>query len=395
MGLWLLITTLTVVTGWLWWAQRHPTENISPKTPDTTITGERRDAVANDSITTHRTSNAPSALLPVDLSVTRGDSSTNPPLTVIGVSPAAPVKPSLQERKHLDPVEPRPTESRPPRSPLEIQIALVRRTISPGSLDGVIGSQTRAALRVFQQHHQLPVTGEADGITRTALALKEPVLTTFHITGTDLTQLASVPDTWLEKSLRSSLPFESALELAAERGWSHPGLIRALNPGLNWTNLAPGTAVKIPSVEYPVPRQKAAFIRIQLSARTLQAFDTSGRLLAHFPCSIARHAAKRPVGRLTVEKIAENPNYRFDPSVFPESAEARRLHRPLMIPPGPNNPVGTAWIGLDRPGYGIHGTPHPEAVGRTESHGCFRLANWNATHLMQLVRIGTPVDVEP
>jgi len=57
--------------------------------------------------------------------------------------------------------------------------------------------------------------------------------------------------------------------------------------------------------------------------------------------------------------------------------------------------VGTAWIGLDKPGYGIHGTPKPEEVGRTESHGCFRLANWNAELLMRYVTVGTPVRVVP
>jgi lipoprotein-anchoring transpeptidase ErfK/SrfK len=65
-----------------------------------------------------------------------------------------------------------------------------------------------------------------------------------------------------------------------------------------------------------------------------------------------------------------------------------------MIPPGPNNPVGTAWIGLNKQGYGIHGTPHPEEVGRTESHGCFRLSNWDAEYLSQLVAVGTPVNID-
>src|SRR5205814_10368855 len=127
----------------------------------------------------------------------------------------------------------------------------------------------------------------------------------------------------------------------------------------------------------------------------LQAFDQNTNLLVHFPCSIARRVEKRPVGRLHVEKIALNPNYRFDPALFPESAEARQLNHALMIPAGPNNPVGTAWISLDKPGYGIHGTPRPEDVGRTESHGCFRLANWNAEYLVGLVWIGMPVEVEP
>ena len=100
------------------------------------------------------------------------------------------------------------------------------------------------------------------------------------------------------------------------------------------------------------------------------------------------------VGALSVVVSVKDPNYTFDPAVFPESAEGRQLGRKLLIPPGPNNPVGLAWIGLSRPGYGIHGTPGPEQVGRTESHGCFRLANWNAEQLRRMISVGTPVRVE-
>src|SRR5207248_8422072 len=124
--------------------------------------------------------------------------------------------------------------------------------------------------------------------------------------------------------------------------------IRSLNRDIDWTNVVAGTAIIIPNVHHTPPRAKAAFIRIHLAEKTLQAFDLGTNLLVHFPCSIAQRVEKRPVGQLLVEKLAPNPNYRFDPEVFPESAEARELGRVLMIPPGPNNPVGTAWIGLNR-----------------------------------------------
>ena len=111
--------------------------------------------------------------------------------------------------------------------------------------------------------------------------------------------------------------------------------------------------------------------------------------------SIAERVEKRPVGDLQVEVVVKSPNYTFNPELFPESAEAKTLKTRLVLPPGPNNPVGTAWIGLNRSGYGIHGTPKPEDVGITESHGCFRLANWNAEYLRQMVSVGIPVSVEP
>lgn len=145
----------------------------------------------------------------------------------------------------------------------------------------------------------------------------------------------------------------------------------------------------------PVAREKAAYIRILLSQRQLEVYNSRSNLLAQFPCSIAKQVEKRPVGELHITRAAPNPTYLFNPEIFPESEEAQQLNRKLTLQPGPNNPVGTVWIGLDRPGYGIHGTPRPEDVGRTESHGCFRLANWNAELLLKLVRVGTPVFVEP
>jgi lipoprotein-anchoring transpeptidase ErfK/SrfK len=152
----------------------------------------------------------------------------------------------------------------------------------------------------------------------------------------------------------------------------------------------------VPDVTMSEPPGKAAFARISLSEKVLEAFDTDSNLLVHFPCSIAQRVEKRPVGELHVAVIAPNPNYTFDPELFPESAEAKEQPGvKLILPPGPNNPVGAVWIGLDKPGYGMHGTPRPEDVGRTESHGCFRLANWNAELLLRIVWVGMPVYVEP
>ncbi len=276
----------------------------------------------------------------------------------------------------------------------EAQLALDRIGISCGCIDGVNGAQTRSALRAFQKMERLPETGDFDSATRARLSLAEPIYVQYLISSDDLTRLVSIPDTWLGKSELERLDYESVPEMLAEKGHTSIYFTKLLNPAVNWTNISPGILVKIPEAERRVPRSKAAFVRIQLSAKILEAFDAQTNLLAHFPCSIAQKVEKRPVGALVVTKLAPNPNYVFDPDNFPESAEGREIGRKLVIPPGPNNPVGTAWIGLSKPGYGIHGTPKPEQVGRTESHGCFRLANWNAEYLLQLVWVGMPVLVE-
>jgi lipoprotein-anchoring transpeptidase ErfK/SrfK len=281
------------------------------------------------------------------------------------------------------------------RNVFDAQIALARRGISPGSIDAVPGSQTRRAISVFQEMENLPPTGVLDAETGERLALDSPLLTTYVVTTNDLARLLPLGKTWLAKSQQSALAYETELELVAEKGHAHPELIRQLNPNVTWTNLIAGTVVKMPDVNYPAASNKAAFAVIHLSEKFLQAFNVETNLVAHFPCSIAARFDKRPVGELHVIAIAPDPNYTFDPELFPESPEAREPNRKLILPPGPNNPVGVAWIGLDKPGYGIHGTPNPEQIGRTESHGCFRLANWDAEYLSHLVWVGMPVFVEP
>ena len=278
---------------------------------------------------------------------------------------------------------------------LEAQIALARRAISPGSIDSAIGSQTRAAIAVFQQTQKLPATGMLDTDTRARLTLEAPVLTNYTVTTNDLAHLQPLGKTWLAKSEQTALDYETELELVAEKSHAHPNLIRLLNPTVDWTNVAPGTVLKVPDVKYPEPADKAAFLVIHLEGKFLEAFDQGTNLMAHFPCSIAARVEKRPVGELHVIAIAPNPNYTVDPELFPEAPDLQAVGHKLILPPGPNNPVGVAWIGLDRTGYGIHGTPIPEQVGRTESHGCFRLANWDAEYLVQLVWAGMPVLVEP
>ena len=310
------------------------------------------------------------------------------PTNVVVVPPPV-IKPSTNVATFAPPID------RPVRNFLEAQVALARRAISAGPIDGIVGSQTRAAIRAFQMQQGLTETGDLDAATKKALTILEPVYTNYVITPIDLARLRPLPLTWLGKSEAETLEYETALELVSEKFHASHNLVKSLNPTVNWTNVSPFTAIKAPNVTRPLPKKKAAFIQISLAAKMLEAFDFETNLLAHFPCSIASRVEKRPVGQLTVVTGAENPNYTFDPAVFPESEEAQQIERKLIIPPGPNNPVGAAWITLDKPGYGIHGTPRPDQVGRTESHGCFRLANWNAEYLLKLVEAGTPVYVQP
>jgi len=276
---------------------------------------------------------------------------------------------------------------------LEAQIALAGLGISSGSIDGVGGAQTAFALKAFQSQQGLQQTGWLDRNTRKALMLKRAPWAPYRVSAEDLLRLAPLPETWVGKSQVPGLEHETLLERLAERFQSHPALLRRLNPAVDWVQPAEGLELTVPSVP-PIAARRAGLIRIHLSGRYLRVLDTAGELIAHFPCSIARRVEKRPVGDLQVVVTVPNPDYTWDPEVFPESPESRTVGRKLRIPPGPNNPVGVAWIGLNRTGYGIHGTPKPEDVGRTESHGCFRLANWNAELLRRMAWPGLPVRVE-
>jgi lipoprotein-anchoring transpeptidase ErfK/SrfK len=369
----LLLVTILGGLGRLWWHQKHPVK--TSKTPAAPAVRTIQKTLQNSPVVPSPDFVEKKAEPPVEKS--------NPVLPVISSNASA--RPLVAATEFLRPVQ----------SLLEAQVALARRAISPGSIDGAVGSQTRAALAAFQRSEQLLESGKLDTNTWPQLTLDAPLLADYVVTTNDLARLQPLGKTWLAKSEQSALDYETILELVAEKAHSHPGLVQKLNPGVDWTHLIVGAVLKIPDVNYPEPDDKAAFIILHLSGKFLEAFDADTNLLAHFPCSIAARVEKRPVGELHVAVIAPNPNYTFDPAIFPESPEAQAIGHKLVLPPGPNNPVGVAWIGLNKPGYGMHGTPSPEQIGHTESHGCFRLANWDAEYLVKLVWIGLPVEVVP
>ena len=279
-------------------------------------------------------------------------------------------------------------------SVLEAQVELHRRGFSCGPIDGLFGPQTAAALRAWQRSTGISETGWLEAATRDRLRLTAPALGDHLVASADVEELQPVPTTWLGRAERSALGYATTLEAIAERYRSGQRHLRRLNPEVDWDALQPGMRVIVPDVGPVTIARPAVRLRIRLAPRELVVLNVDGRTVARFPVSIARRVEKRPVGELRVTAVIPDPNFTFDPELFPESVEGRELGRRLVLPPGPNNPVGLAWIGLDRPGYGIHGTPEPENIGRTESHGCFRLANWDAVTLLDLAWVGMPVAVE-
>lgn len=276
----------------------------------------------------------------------------------------------------------------------EAQIALSRIGFSSGSITGRNNPHTESALRAFQHSRSLPVTGHLDDETKALLRIAEPVFTNYIVTADDLAALRPVANTWRARAELDFLGYNSLLERFAEQSRSAPAYLLELNPGVVFNNLRPGDSIRVPHFEPVALPLPIRYLRVRLGDGLLDAFSDDGRLLMQFPVSIARDREKRPVGSLQVENRVSFPNYTFQPRIFPEAAASEGISESLIIQPGPNNPVGTVWIGLNLPGYGIHGTPEPEQIGRTGSSGCFRLTNWDAETLLANISTGTPVYIE-
>lgn len=311
---------------------------------------------------------------------------------------ASPARPPAQK-----PVPPSPppilSHPRAPERPddvvFAIQTRLDRENFSAGGIDGRWGAKSEKALAAWQKKNGQPATGQIDEAVIAALGPTNGILTTTVVAATDHAARRPYPSSWVERSQLDRMGYSSIEEMFAEKFHVYRATLRRLNPGAEWPNPPVGTAVTGPDVAAK-PLPPLSKIEIRLGQKTLRAYDAHGKLAAQFPCSIAADKAKRPENQtLRVVLWAENPDYTFDPDLFPETPEAATIGKRLRISPGPNNPVGAAWIGLDRPGYGIHGSPAPEDISKTESHGCFRLTNWDALKLVHAVRKDLPVIVLP
>jgi len=269
------------------------------------------------------------------------------------------------------------------------QIALDRAGFSPGLIDGKSGPRTRSALCAFQRFAGLTASGEFDVATDAALEVASlPPLTGYTISDEDSRQIGPVPRDWNAKAALSRLKFASLEELVAERGHCSRATLARLNPGRDLSRLRAGDRLTIPNVSAPRRLPAAATVEVHLDAKTVTARDAQGRVTAVFHCSVAKDPKKFPKGVTRLASVAIEPDYLFDPKVWPE---VHNVSRKLTIPPGPRNPVGLAWLGTGLPGYGIHGTPNPELIGKTGSHGCIRMTNWDVLRLAEIVRVGTPV----
>jgi lipoprotein-anchoring transpeptidase ErfK/SrfK len=269
---------------------------------------------------------------------------------------------------------------------LRLQVLLDRVHVSPGEIDGRWGSNTQKALTAFQRQRGLPATGDADAATITALgADTSPTLVTYTVTAEDVAgPFAEVPEDMMEKAKLEALPYGSPLEALGERFHASPLLLKRLNPALR---VEEGATLQVPNVHAEPPAGTVARVVVDGDLFAVWAEDEGGAVLAFYPASVGSEHDPLPVGRWKINGVAHNPPFFYRPDLFWDADPA---HARAKVPPGPNNPVGPVWIDLSRKHYGIHGTPEPSLVGKTQSHGCIRLTNWDALELASLVRPGLP-----
>ncbi len=270
---------------------------------------------------------------------------------------------------------------------LRAQILLDRAHFSCGEIDGSYGRNLEMAIRNYQQAHGLDVTGKVGAdMWKELNADGAPALFSYTIAPEDVAgPFDNHPrSNMMEMANLKSLPYGSPVDELAERFHSSQQLLRKLNPGKSFE--AAGTQILVPNVIVAAPGQAASVV-VNGTTRTVEALDAEGKVIASYAATVGSEHDPLPVGDWKVTIVQKNPVFFYNSDLFWDADEQ---HARAKIPPGPRNPVGVVWIGLSKEHYGIHGTPVPQTIGHTQSHGCIRLTNWDASELAQIVRKGTP-----
>lgn len=302
------------------------------------------------------------------------------------------------------------------RDILHVQVILDHLGFGPGILDGKPGQSLTAALKGFQESRGLNTTGQIDKPTLQALypyrAWRPTV--TLALTQTALAgpYVASIPHDEDQQAKLPGLYYKSPMEKLAEMFHTSPEVLLALNSPT--TRLAPGSQVVFPNAlptsrDYPqnlpadwrqtlnglnvdATEPEAAKVVVDKSDKVLRVYDKDDKLVAQFSVTTGSTHDPLPIGTWKIYGADYNPKFHYNPALF---WDANKSDTKAMLPPGPNGPVGVVWLDLSKEHYGIHGTPEPQFIGRTESHGCVRLTNWDAARLSLMVKPGTPAIFQP
>ncbi|CAH1650748.1 MULTISPECIES: L,D-transpeptidase [unclassified Chelatococcus] len=284
-----------------------------------------------------------------------------------------------------------PKQSQVSPAIVKLQIMLDRVHASPGVIDGHLGSNVAKAISAFQTMRNLPVNGVLNQAIWDILEREtpEPPLMAYAIAVEDVAGpfVPDMPKDYGALATRYRLAYRNPVELLAEKFHMDEDLLRRLNPGATFET--PGETIVVADVRQKKARAKVAKLVADKSTKQLLGYSATGELVVAYPATIGSRDLPSPTGVHLIGAIAVNPEYWYRPAVNFQQGDNTKA---LRIAPGPNNPVGSVWIGLDKPTYGIHGTPEPSRIDKTNSHGCIRLTNWDVEELVKLVQPGVPVE---
>lgn len=291
---------------------------------------------------------------------------------------------TLTETERAQPVAPTMKGS----AVLRAQVLLDRAHFSPGEIDAAYGQNLRNAISGYQKANSLQDTGSIDAPTWAVLNTDTaPILVAYTIMDADVAgPFLPIPSDWADKAKLKELGYRSAKEAFSEKFHVSPKLLDQLNPGKSFARA--GEEIIVPNVAGTPELPKAVKIIVDQSDRTLSVVDADGKVMAQFPVTTGSKHDPLPLGDWKINGVARNPVFHYNPKLFWDADPGESNAK---IAAGPNNPVGVVWIDLSKPHYGIHGTPEPATIGKTQSHGCIRLTNWDASALAQAVVTGVDV----